>query len=170
MDEGCTQPLSSDPKINLNTTVLSLSQEYPIVRNLHNLESLTPYIIWSPMNTRVRGSRNTHKWLSCSNNTHTSQEKSTQNNTTESQLKDTLKSLSQWNNGVIAKSRHCRMFNGCFVWSSMHIGVPFIARRDLGAIRAPFGSHWLPSVRGCTEQSGAHRTMKSARVENRVIG
>jgi hypothetical protein len=43
MDEGCTQPLSSDPKINLNTTVLSLSQQYPIVRNLHNLESLTPY-------------------------------------------------------------------------------------------------------------------------------
>jgi hypothetical protein len=45
MDEGCTQPLSSDPKLNLNTTILSLSQEYPVVRNLHNLESLTPYTI-----------------------------------------------------------------------------------------------------------------------------
>jgi hypothetical protein len=43
MDEGCTQPLSSDPKINVNTTVLSLSQQYPVVRNLHNLEPLTPY-------------------------------------------------------------------------------------------------------------------------------
>jgi hypothetical protein len=42
MDEGCTQPLSSDPKINLNTTVL-FNQHYPVVRNLHNLESLTPY-------------------------------------------------------------------------------------------------------------------------------
>jgi hypothetical protein len=45
MDEGCTQPLSSDPKINLNITILSLSQVYPIVRNLHILESLTPYTI-----------------------------------------------------------------------------------------------------------------------------
>jgi hypothetical protein len=44
-DEGCTQPLSSDPNINLNTTVLSLSKEYPIMRNLRNLESLTPYTI-----------------------------------------------------------------------------------------------------------------------------
>jgi hypothetical protein len=43
MDEGCTQPLSSDPKINLDTTVLFLSQQYPVVRNLHSLESLTPY-------------------------------------------------------------------------------------------------------------------------------
>jgi hypothetical protein len=43
MDEGCTQPLSSDPKVNLNITVFSLSQEYPVVKNLHNLESLTPY-------------------------------------------------------------------------------------------------------------------------------
>jgi hypothetical protein len=38
MDEGCTQPLSSDTKINLNTTVL-------VVRNLYNLESLMPYTI-----------------------------------------------------------------------------------------------------------------------------
>jgi hypothetical protein len=45
MEEGCTQALSSDPKINLNTTVLSFSQVYPVVMNLHNLESLTPYTI-----------------------------------------------------------------------------------------------------------------------------
>jgi hypothetical protein len=45
MDEGCTQSLLSDPTINLNTTVLSLSLEYPVVMNLHNLESLTPYKI-----------------------------------------------------------------------------------------------------------------------------
>jgi hypothetical protein len=43
MDEGCTQPLLSDPKNNLNTTILFLSQQYPAVRNLHNLESFTPY-------------------------------------------------------------------------------------------------------------------------------
>jgi hypothetical protein len=43
MDEGYSLPLSSDPKINLNATVLFLSQQYLVVRNLHNLESLTPY-------------------------------------------------------------------------------------------------------------------------------
>jgi hypothetical protein len=44
MDEGCTQSLSSDPKINLNIMVLFISTIF-VVRNLHNLESLTPYTI-----------------------------------------------------------------------------------------------------------------------------
>jgi hypothetical protein len=37
--------LSSDPKINLNTTIISSSQEYLVVSNLYNLDSLTPYTI-----------------------------------------------------------------------------------------------------------------------------
>jgi hypothetical protein len=45
MDEGWTQPLSSDPRINLNTKVFFLISVYPVVRNLHNLESLTSYTI-----------------------------------------------------------------------------------------------------------------------------
>ena len=40
MDESCTQLLSSDPMINLNTTVLCFSFLIAFVRNLHNLESL----------------------------------------------------------------------------------------------------------------------------------
>jgi hypothetical protein len=52
----------------------------------------------------------------------------------------------------------------------MHQGVPFIAPRDLGAIGAPFGRLWMPSVRGCTELSGAHRTVNSARAQNPLIG
>jgi hypothetical protein len=40
MDEGCTQPLSSDPMINLNTTVFSFRVFFPFARNLHSLESL----------------------------------------------------------------------------------------------------------------------------------
>jgi hypothetical protein len=40
MDEGCTQPLSSDPKIHLNTTVFFFLYSFPFARNLHNLESL----------------------------------------------------------------------------------------------------------------------------------
>ena len=41
MDEGCTQPLSSDPMIHLNTMVLFISSLSPFVRNLHKLEPLT---------------------------------------------------------------------------------------------------------------------------------
>jgi hypothetical protein len=82
----------------------------------------------------------------------------------ESQLKEVLKSLSQWNNWVLAKSRCCRMFNRCLLWSSMHLWVPFIAPRDLGAIRAPFGRPWLPSVRRCTRLSGAQWTVQRLRI------
>jgi hypothetical protein len=42
MDEGCTQPLSSDPMINLNTMVFFLFLVFlPFVRNIHNLDPLT---------------------------------------------------------------------------------------------------------------------------------
>jgi hypothetical protein len=39
-DEGCTQPLSSDPMIHLNITVLYL-KFIPFVRNIYKLEPLT---------------------------------------------------------------------------------------------------------------------------------
>jgi hypothetical protein len=41
MDEGCTQPLSSDPMINLNTTTFFLIVFLPFARNLHKLEPLS---------------------------------------------------------------------------------------------------------------------------------
>jgi hypothetical protein len=37
----------------------------------------------------------------------------------------------------------------------MRLGVPFIALRQLGAVGAPFGRQFLPSVRQCTGLSGA---------------
>jgi hypothetical protein len=40
MDKGCTQPLSSDLMINLNTTTSFLIVFLPFARNLHKLESL----------------------------------------------------------------------------------------------------------------------------------
>jgi hypothetical protein len=40
MDEGCTQPLSSDPMTNLNTTVFYLRVLFSFARNLHKLEPL----------------------------------------------------------------------------------------------------------------------------------
>jgi hypothetical protein len=40
MDEGCTQPLSSDPMIILNTTIFFFRVISPFARNLHKLEPL----------------------------------------------------------------------------------------------------------------------------------
>jgi hypothetical protein len=40
MDEGCTQPLSSDLMINLNTTVFPFLVFLTFARNLHSLEPL----------------------------------------------------------------------------------------------------------------------------------
>jgi hypothetical protein len=62
------------------------------------------------------------------------------------------------------------MFNRCLVLCSMRLGVPFIAPMGLGAVGAPFGRLWLPSVRGCTGLSGAHRTVNSATTKNPLIG
>jgi hypothetical protein len=52
------------------------------------------------------------------------------------------------------------------VYYSMHLGVSFIAPRQLGAVEAPFGMPWLPSIRGCTELSGAHQTIYSTRARH----
>jgi hypothetical protein len=49
------------------------------------------------------------------------------------------------------------------VLSSMRLGVPFIAPRQLGAVESKSGRPFLPSVVGCTGQSGAHRTLSGAR-------
>jgi hypothetical protein len=54
MDEGCTQPLSSDPMIHLNTTVFFLKIDVPFVRNLHKLESVTLTILILMKTIRVR--------------------------------------------------------------------------------------------------------------------
>jgi hypothetical protein len=45
IDEGCTQPLSSDPEIKLEYHSCLPYTMFPFVRNLHKLESLTPYTI-----------------------------------------------------------------------------------------------------------------------------
>jgi hypothetical protein len=60
MDEGCTQPLSSDPMINLNTTIFFLIVFFPFARNLHKLEHLAlTRLITKKARSKV-GKRNTH--------------------------------------------------------------------------------------------------------------
>jgi hypothetical protein len=49
------------------------------------------------------------------------------------------------------------------VYSSMRLGVPFIAPRQLGAVESIPGRQILPSVAWCTGQSGVHRTLSGAR-------
>ena len=61
MDEGCTQPLSSDPMIDFNTTVFSLRVFFSVARNLHNLESLALSIEITKKAQSKVGESNTHK-------------------------------------------------------------------------------------------------------------
>jgi hypothetical protein len=46
------------------------------------------------------------------------------------------------------------MFRVCLVYSSMRLGVPFIAPRQLGAVESNPGRQFLPSVGWRTRQSG----------------
>jgi hypothetical protein len=55
------------------------------------------------------------------------------------------------------------MLEGCLVYSSMRLGVPFIAPRQLGAVESKSRRPILPSIVGRTGQSGAHRTLSGAR-------
>jgi hypothetical protein len=66
-----------------------------------------------------------------------------------------LKSLTQRIKCVGAESRCFRILKECLGNSSMHLGVPFIAPRQLGAVEDQHGRLSLPSVEWRTGQSGA---------------
>jgi hypothetical protein len=66
-----------------------------------------------------------------------------------------LKSLSQGIECVKLESWSLRMFLVSLGSSSMHLGAPFIAPRQLGAVGGQHGRPSLPSVEWCTGQSGA---------------
>jgi hypothetical protein len=66
-----------------------------------------------------------------------------------------LKSLSQRIKCVKLECRSLRMFLECLGDSSMRLGVPFIAPRQLGAVEDQQGRLFLPSVEWRTGQSGA---------------
>jgi hypothetical protein len=87
MDEGCTQPLSSDPMIHLNTTIFFLIVHVPVGRNLHRLESLTLTRLISMKTTRVReGKKYTQKLESQQSHAHKSRHEHTKHSATSSQL------------------------------------------------------------------------------------
>jgi hypothetical protein len=66
-----------------------------------------------------------------------------------------LKSLTQRRKCAGAVSRFFRILSECLGDSSMRLGVPFIAPRQLGAIGGQLGRPNLPSVGWRTGQSGA---------------
>jgi hypothetical protein len=87
MDEGCTQPLSSDPMIYLNTTVFFLIVDVSLVRNLHKLESLTLTKLITMKTTRVReGKKHTQKLELQQCHAHKSRYEHTKHSAISSQL------------------------------------------------------------------------------------
>jgi hypothetical protein len=65
-----------------------------------------------------------------------------------------LKSLSQRIECMKLESWSLRMLSEYLGYSSMRLGVPFIAPRQLGVVEDQQGRLSLPSIEWCTEQSG----------------
>jgi hypothetical protein len=114
-----------------------------------------PYNDDHKRSTKVRKGRATHTRLkSRHNHARKSQlELKTQPTVFTTQME--LKSLSQRIKCAKLESCRLRMFLECLGISSMRLGVPFIAPRQLGAVGGQQGRLSLPSVGWCTGQFGA---------------
>jgi hypothetical protein len=151
MDEGCTQPLSSDPMIHLNTTIVFFLILFPVCEESPQLGVSRPYKDQSE-STRVREESNTHK--SAAIRTHTTKTWARMNRikfSTRTELKSLRKSIKC----AETECGRFRMLKVCLDYSSMRLGVPFIAPRQLGAVGGIPGRQFLPSVGWRTRQSGA---------------
>jgi hypothetical protein len=154
MDEDCTQPLSSYPKINLNTTILSLYQQYSIVRNLNNFGVSHALHKWSQMNTIVRGNRSTHthgtKWQQ---HTHTQSKRRAQK--TVQQRYNSNHMLKSLTSEAIAWSQHLGVVE-CSrdAWCGAPCArVPFYSPKET---RSRWSSIWMALVAFCPR---VHRTV-----------
>jgi hypothetical protein len=152
MDEGCTQPLSNDPMINFNTTAFLLYLFFLFARNLHKLESLA-------LTTKITMKAQELGWgATHTNPQHTHAHKprfELKMKHKEFTTRTELKSLTQSIKCVETECGRLRMLSECLGFSSMRLGVPFIAPRQLGAVGGQQGRPKLPSVGWCTGQSGA---------------
>jgi hypothetical protein len=152
MDEGCTQSLSSDPMINLNTTTFFLSLS-PVCEESPQLGASRPYNDDHKRSTEVReGEQHTQDSNPQHYHAHKSQlELKVQHTEFTTQME--LKSQTQRIKCVGAKSGCFRILKECLGDSSMRLGVPFIAPRQLGAVGGQQGRSNFPSVGWCTGQS-----------------
>jgi hypothetical protein len=154
MDEGCTQPLSSDMMINLNTTVFSF-EIFSRLRGISTSWSLSPLQSFDHKKHKSKGGKATHTRF---NPQHTRAHKprlKLKAQHREFTTRTELKSLTQRIKCVEAESVCLSMLREYLVSCSMRQGVPFIAPRQLGAVGDQFGRQFLPSVEWCTGQAGA---------------
>jgi hypothetical protein len=152
MDEGCTQPLSSDPMINLNTTVFLFLITFPVCEESPQVGVSRPYNKYQCESTRVREGSNTHKSQQYA---HTQAKTCAQMKRNKFTTRTELKSLRMSIECVKMECGSLRMFKVSLGDSSMRLGVPFIAPRQLGAVESNLGRQFLPSVGWRTRQSGA---------------
>jgi hypothetical protein len=143
-DEGCTQPLSSGPMTNLNTTIFLFFSLYPVCEESPQLGVSRPYKRWSQMNTEVRMGWATH--TNPQQYAHTHGQDLSSNEYLKVLTRTELKSLRMSNECARTKCEWSRMLKVCLVSSSMRLGVPFIAPRQLGVVESIPGRQFLPSV------------------------
>jgi hypothetical protein len=155
MDEGCTQPLSSDPMINLNTMVFLSLSTLPICEESPQVGASRPYNKDHKESTRVRLGEQHTQYLNPQHNHAYKPRLELKTQHREFTTPTKLKSLTQRIKCMETEFGSLRMFLESLVLCSMRLGVPFIAPRQLGAIGDQFGRSSLPSVEWCTRQSGA---------------
>jgi hypothetical protein len=124
---------------------------FPICEESPQLGVSRPYNKDQSENTRVREGSNTHKSTAIC--THTAKTWA-QMNSTKFTTRTELKSLRMSIECAKMKCEWLRMLKVCLVYSSMHLGVPFITPRQLGAVGSYPGRQFLPSVGWRTGQSG----------------
>ena len=155
MDEGCIQPLSSDPKIELEYNGSSLYLTISRLCGISISWSLSRLTQVITIKTEVReGVEYTHMSRTQQQHTHKCKEQSQQQSDRVMTEKSAQISLKHFE-GVVAKFQSCSVLLECLVYCSMRLGVPFIAPRHLGAIGDQIGRQFLPSVGWRTRQSGA---------------
>jgi hypothetical protein len=101
------------------------------------------------------GESNTHKTQNKSTITHTKPQLELTTQLEEFSTQMGLKSLSQRIECARMESWCLEMIKECLGDSSMRLGVPFIAPRQLGAVGGNLGRQFLPSIGWRTGQSGA---------------
>jgi hypothetical protein len=125
---------------------------FPVCEESPQLGVSRPYNKDQSESARVREGSNTHK--STAIRTHIAKTWAQMNNT-KFTTRTELKSLRMSIECAKTECEWLRVLKVCLVFSSMCLGVPFIAPRQLGAVESNPGRQSLPSVGWHTGQSGA---------------
>jgi hypothetical protein len=151
MDEGCTQPLSSDPMINLNTTVFFFLILSPDCEEFPQLGASRPYNWWSQRSTEVRVGRATHTRLKAQSRT---QATTWAHNTTQGVL--------YLNGAQVTISKNRMRANGVLV-----------LRNDQGMLgwllHAPRGPFYSPKAAGSRWRQSGKAILAFCRVAHRTV-